>query len=184
MAEAKKGIHPLMAGAAIAVIVASGVGVAAITGNLPGSKAQEQSAQPAQPAQPASAGATKAAPPKQQVAAASKPRCMDCGVISAINVVEVKGQGTGLGAVGGGAAGAVVGHEVVDGKHQTLATVAGAAVGAIAGHEIEKHARTKKRFDMSVRMEDGTTKTISTETEPALKVGQRVRMTSAGVQPL
>jgi outer membrane lipoprotein SlyB len=96
----------------------------------------------------------------------------------------VKGQGTGLGAVGGGAAGAVVGHEVVDGKHQTLATVAGAAVGAIAGHEIEKHARTKKRFDLSVRMDDGTTKTASTETEPVLKVGQRVRMTSAGVQPL
>ena len=176
--EAKKGIHPLMAGAAVAVIVASGVGIAAVTGYLPGSKAQEPSTQPA------SAGATKASPPKQQVASASKPRCLDCGVISAINVVEVKGQGTGLGAIGGGAAGAVVGHEVVDGKHQTLATVAGAAVGAIAGHEIEKHARTKKRYDMSVRMEDGTTKTVSTETEPVLKVGQRVRMTSAGVQPL
>src|SRR5688572_10888449 len=171
--ETKKRMHPLMAGAAVAVIVASGVGVAAMTGYLPGTQADTAAVAPA------SAGSTattqKATPPKQQIAA-SKPKCLDCGVISAINVVEVKGQGTGLGAVGGGAAGAVVGHEVVDGKHQTLATVAGAAVGAIAGHEIEKHARTKKRFDLSVRMDDGTTKTASTETEPVLKVGQRVRM--------
>ena len=180
--QPKKGIHPLMAGAAVAVIVASAVGVAAMTGNLPGSTAQEQASSGSTATKPAQT--TAATPPRQQVASAPRPKCHDCGVVSAINIVEVKGQGTGLGAVGGGAAGAVVGHEVVDGKHQTLATVAGAAVGAIAGHEIEKQARTTKRFDMAVRMDDGSTKTVSSESEPVLKVGQRVRVTQAGVIPL
>jgi outer membrane lipoprotein SlyB len=38
--EKKSGIHPLAAGAAIAVIIASAVGVAAMTGNMPGSNAE------------------------------------------------------------------------------------------------------------------------------------------------
>ncbi len=179
--ESKKGIHPLMAGAAVAVIVASGVGVAAMTGNLPGTKADDTatsgSTAPAPQAQPAAA-------PKQRIASASKPKCLDCGVVSAINVVEVKGEGSGLGAVAGGVAGAVIGDQVGEGKNRKLLTVAGAAGGAIAGHEIEKYAKTHKRFDMSVRLDDGTTKTVSSETEPVIKVGQRVRMTQAGVQPL
>jgi outer membrane lipoprotein SlyB len=181
--EAKKGIHPLMAGAAVAVIVASGVGVAAMTGNLPGTKADDAATATAGSAAPAPQ-VQKATPPKQHVASASKPKCIDCGVVSAVNVVEVKGEGSGLGAVAGGVAGAVIGDQVGEGKNRKLLTVAGAAGGAIAGHEIEKYAKTHKRFDLSVRMDDGTTKTVSSETEPVIKVGQRVRMTQAGVQPL
>lgn len=186
-----KRVHPLMAGAAVAVIVASAVGVAAMTGNLPGTQAHDQKAQEqAKAPQQASAGSTAAKPqsapaqPRQQMAMA-KPKCPDCGVISAINMVEVKGQGSGLGAVAGGVAGAVIGNQVAeDSKHRDLVTIAGAAGGAIAGHEIEKHAKTQKRFDMAVRMDDGSTKTVSSESEPVLKVGQRVRVTQAGVQPL
>jgi outer membrane lipoprotein SlyB len=182
--QPKKGIHPLMAGAAVAVIVASAVGVAAMTGNLPGSKAQEQASTGSTATTPP-AKATPAPTPPRQVAAVAKPKCLDCGVISAINVVEVKGEGTGLGAVAGGVAGAVIGNQIgEDSKHRKLVTVAGAAGGAIAGHEIEKHAKTQKRFDTSVRMDDGSTKTLSSDTEPVLKVGQRVRVTPAGIQAL
>ena len=68
--EATQGsrIHPLVAGAAVAVIVAAGVAVAAISGVLPGSKAEvappEKVVTPAHPAKPAQ--------PKQHVAAASR----------------------------------------------------------------------------------------------------------------
>jgi hypothetical protein len=47
MQETKKRIHPLMAGAAAAVIVASGVGVAAMTGYLPGTQADTAAVAPA-----------------------------------------------------------------------------------------------------------------------------------------
>jgi outer membrane lipoprotein SlyB len=148
-------IHPLMAGAAASVMLLSLVGVAAITGYLPGSAAKSAD-------QAASAPAAKPAP------------CADCGVVVAVRQVEVKGKGTGLGAVAGGVAGAVVGHEISDGKD--LGTLVGAAGGAFAGHQIERHARTTKRFHVDVRMTDGTVKTVAFNSQPSWKSGDRVRL--------
>src|SRR5258706_8530797 len=117
--ESKSKIHPLVAGAAAAVIIASGVGVAAITGNLPGSKADPQPASVAAPAQ--QHAAKPAHPQSKNVQVASAPSaqhakaCPACGVVTAVNEVEVKGKGTGVGAVGGAVVGGVVAHEVFDG---------------------------------------------------------------------
>jgi outer membrane lipoprotein SlyB len=57
----KSKIHPLAAGAAVAVIVAAGVGIAAMTGHLPGSNAE-----------PAAAAQISAAPPPQVAAVQSE----------------------------------------------------------------------------------------------------------------
>ena len=140
-------IHPLMAGAAVSVIVLSGVGVAAITGYLPGTRAVE---------------------------APQPPACADCGVVVAVRQSEKKGEGTGMGAVVGGVAGAVLGREIADGRD--AGTLLGAAGGAVAGHQIERHARTTKRFHVDVRMENGTLRTVSSDTQPAWKSGDRVRL--------
>src|SRR5258708_11418330 len=96
--QARTNLHPLMAGAAVAVIIGPGVAVAAITGHLPGSNAE--TAVVSQPA--------KHVPAKQHVAAA----CHDCGVIVEVKAVDVAGKGTGIGAVAGGVGGAVIGHEI------------------------------------------------------------------------
>ena len=143
-------IHPLIAGAAASVIVLSAVGVAAITGVLPGSRAE-----------------------KAPETAVAKP-CTDCGVVVAVKQVEEKGKGTGLGAVVGGVAGAVVGHGVSDGKD--AGTVLGAAGGAIAGHQIERHARTTKHYEVEVRMPDGKLRTVRFAARPGWKSGDRVRL--------
>src|SRR3972149_12065 len=60
--EAKTRIHPLVAGASIAVIVVSLVGVAALTGYLPGSGAQKAADQATMAAAPAVAPAAPVAP--------------------------------------------------------------------------------------------------------------------------
>lgn len=148
-------IHPLVAGAAVSVIVLSGVGVAAITGVLPGSRAEK----------------TIESPVKAQ---AVKPGCTDCGVVVGVRLVEQKGEGTGLGAVVGGVAGAVVGHEISRGRD--AGTVLGAAGGAIAGHQVERHARTTKHYEVQVRMEDGKVRSVKYATQPAWKSGDRVRL--------
>ena len=137
-------IHPLVAGAAVSVILLSGVGVAAITGVLPTS-------------------------------AATKTECRECGVILDVRLVEQKGEGTGLGAVVGGVAGAVVGREISDGRD--VGTVVGAAGGAIAGHQIERHARTTQHYQVQVRMADGAIKTVRYSTRPSWKSGDKVRLT-------
>lgn len=141
-------IHPLVAGAAASVIVLSGVGVAAMTGVLPGSFAEK--------------------------AELARKSCDDCGVVVAVRELERKGEGTGLGAVVGGVAGAVVGHEISRGRD--VGTVVGAAGGAIAGHQIERHARTTKHYEVQVRMPDGKLRSVRFATPPAWKSGDKVRL--------
>ena len=153
-------IHPLMAVAAASVIVLSGVGVAAITRALPGTNETTKQ--------------TTVAATKQTPVASTKKTCTDCGVVVAVKEVEEQGKGTGLGAVVGGVAGAVVGHEITDGKD--LGTVVGAASGAIAGHQIERHARTTKHYEVDVRMTDGKVKSVRFDAQPAWRSGDRVRV--------
>src|SRR5207237_9949385 len=84
--QAKTRLHPPIAGAAVAVIVAAGVAVAAITGYLPGSNAEM--APEAKPAMPQASrpvqqrqhlASSKPAEPRQHVAAV----CHDRGVNAA-----------------------------------------------------------------------------------------------------
>lgn len=185
--ETKSKIHPLMAGAAVAVIIACGVAVAAVTGNLPGSNAQKAEpiapqATPAAPAKTPSANTKPTQVASAPTVAQAKARCMECGVVTDVRIVEEKGQGSGIGAVAGGVVGAVVGHEVVDGKNQGLATVAGGVAGAVAGHEIEKYNKTKKTHNVSVKMEDGSTKTIAYAEPTAWKPGDRVKVSGTKLE--
>ena len=190
-------LHPLVAGAAAAVIIASAVGVAAVTGNLPGSKAQNAEPQPpaaaqapaAKTAAPAPVAKTHQATKPVQVASAAttlaqaKPHCASCGVVLGVKEVEVKGEGSGVGAVAGGVAGGVLAHEIFDGKNQGLATIAGAAGGAFAGNAIEKNVKTKKHYDVAVRMSDGTTKTLAYAEPPAWKAGDKVKVEGTRLTP-
>ena len=86
-------------------------------------------------------------------------------------------------AVGGAVVGGVVAHEVFDGKNQGLATIAGAAGGALAGNEIEKNVRTKKHYEVAVRMEDGSTKSIAFAEQPSWKAGDKVKVEGAKIEP-
>ena len=110
------------------------------------------------------------------VAAAPRPVCADCGVIESYREVETKGQGTGLGAVAGGIAGALLGHQFGRGTGKDVMTVAGAAGGAFGGNAIEKKVRTGKKFEILVRMEDGSLRTLSQDAAPGWRVGDHVRV--------
>ena len=101
--------------------------------------------------------------------------CDHCGVIESVTPVAVQGKSTGVGAVAGGVLGGVVGNQVGKGSGNTAATVLGAIGGGIAGNEIEKSRRTNTVYRVKVRMDDGTTKTFTRETElsPGTKVDVR-----------
>jgi outer membrane lipoprotein SlyB len=163
--QARPRLHPLVAGAASAVIIVSALAVAALGGYLPGSKAEPQ---------PAVAKAQEK--PATRVAAV----CGDCGVVVGVKEVDVMGKGTGVGAVAGGVAGAVIGHEIGDGNR--AGTAIGAVVGGVAGHQIERSARTTKRYDISVRMHDGSVKVVSTDA-PTWHAGDKVRLHKGVLKP-
>jgi len=165
-------MSPLMAGAAVSVIIASMVGVAAITGVLPSANSQKQEVSAPKASAPATATSEARRERQRQVAQS----CANCGTVEAVRTVEVKGEGTGLGAVAGGVTGAVIGNQMGSGRGNTAMTVIGAAGGAYAGNEIEKNVKKRYTYRITVRMEDGTFRTISQSQPPAVAVGDKVRV--------
>lgn len=172
-------MNPLMAGVAVSVIIASMIGVAAITGVLPSANSQKQEAGSSVPkaSAPASASTTtsisEARRERQRQFAQS---CANCGTVEAVRTIEMKGEGTGLGAVAGGVTGAVIGNQMGSGRGNTAMTVIGAAGGAFAGNEIEKNVKKRYAYRITVRMEDGTFRTVSQSQPPAVGVGDKVRV--------
>lgn len=246
---ARTGLHPLVATAALAVTLASFVGIAAMTGLLPTGTAkptesplvaqaapaqvpapvvapepapapkptpkpvvkatpkpapvahrrpavEETPVQVAQAALPAP-GTYPAVPPDYRalpqpqpqaeapgpaVVAAAKPFCAECGTVESMREVAAKGEGTGFGAVAGGLGGLILGHQVGKGTGNAIATVLGAAGGAIAGHEIEKNTRRTKSWEIGVRMEDGSLRTIASASAPGWRAGEHVRIVNGALQ--
>jgi len=176
--------HPLFIAAAVAVLLFCVLGAAALTGILPTatSKSGDQVAQRAvePPAQPAAV--TPAAKPKAPAAPAVKQHaaapCASCGVIQAINAVEVKGKTSGIGAVAGGVAGGLVGNAIGGGHGagNAVLTIGGAAGGAFAGDAIEGHVKKQTVWRVTVRMDDGSVRTLQQPAQPPFATGDRVRI--------
>jgi len=110
--------------------------------------------------------------------------CGNCGVVEAINVVQVKGDGSYVGMIGGGLIGALLGGQVAHrGTGRTAAQVAAAAGGAWAGNEIEKRVRSTRHYEVVVRLSNGGTQVVSFATQPQLSVGTRVRVENGNLIP-
>ncbi|WP_427914615.1 glycine zipper 2TM domain-containing protein [Ramlibacter sp. MMS24-I3-19] len=139
------------------------------------------------PVHTAKAPAQRAPAPVATHAAAETARaiCATCGVVESVQAVQQKGEGSGLGVAGGAVAGGLLGHQVGGGNGKTAMTVLGAVGGAFAGNEIEKRARATTVYDVKVRMEDGSVRTIrrSEPVNAGTKVqieGTSLRVASAG----
>lgn len=102
--------------------------------------------------------------------------CRECGVVESVREVAVEAKGSGGGAVAGGIVGGVIGNQWGRGATRDIATVLGAIGGAYAGNHIEKSIKESKRYDVSVRFEDGSIRSFSSDTLPTWHVGDRVRL--------
>lgn len=225
--QQRQRLHPLVATAAGAFIVASLAATAAITGVFP--KASSTNAQNAQTqaaliaSQPAvdtaaAASAALAAQAAQQAAqqpqqtvaqAAPKPTshqttrhhhktsaapqppqyaqqpypqqqqstyCASCGTVASIVPVRTAGTSSGLGAIGGAAAGGLVGNQFGRGNGRTAMTIIGALGGGLAGNAVEKQVRSETDYQVQVQMQDGSTRTFTYHNPPPFGQGQRVRV--------
>lgn len=139
-------------------MIASLIGVGAVKGWLPGVLSPKQGdARPADPGR-------KSVPPSS---------CAVCGTVESIRTVEVRDEAGGAGAAAGGPAGA--GEQTVGGSRGTVVTLLGAG-GAIAGNEIEKNVKKRYAYRVTVRMDDGSFRTVSLSSPPTLGVGDKVRV--------
>ena len=103
-----------------------------------------------------------------------------CGVVQNVQFVEQKGSGSGVGAIAGGVIGGVVGPQFGSGRGNTAATIAGAGAGAYAGHQIEKNRNTRTTWIVTVKLDDGTTKTYSYAIRPQFREGDRIKSLDGG----
>lgn len=194
--ENKNGmLYPLMILAAVSVIIFSVVGIATMTGQVPSAfSSSQRSAEAPRGVQAAAGGEQQlvypAASAQERKTASAQGRrttvvaeCGNCGVVESIRQVEVKGQGAGLGMAVGGVAGGLLGNQVGHGGGRAVATIAGAAGGAYVGNEIEKTSRTQTAYRVTVRMEDGTYRTLTQNSQPGYAVGERVKVVDGAVVP-
>ena len=140
----------------------------------PGSAVPVPSAAPSQPQTPF--------PPALVTQQPNTLLCGNCGTVENVVVQSTAGDASGLGAVIGGVAGGLLGNQVGRGSGRTIATIAGVAGGAYAGHQVERRTSSGRRFEVVVRMEDGTTRVFPYDTEPAFRAGERVRVVEGRLQ--
>ena len=102
------------------------------------------------------------------VAAASV--CAVCGSVESVTPVQrsAKPAGVGIGTVAGGVLGAVLGNQVGHGNGRAAATVLGAVGGGFAGNAIEGRMRTETVYQVGVRMEDGSRRSVEVARAPGV----------------
>lgn len=178
--------HPLLAIAAVAVVLFCGVGTAAILGWLPASTGSTHDSAPA----PEAAGAPppwaqplsgSQPPPKADPAPQPQPTqrhavCASCGTIESVREISTRAEGSGAGAVGGAVLGGLLGNQVGSGHGRQLATVAGAIGGAVAGNQIEDSMRARHTYAVTVRLDNGATRVLHLSARPDWQSGDRVRI--------
>jgi outer membrane lipoprotein SlyB len=187
--------HLLMWIAGIAVILFSAAGIAAIMGWIPTSMGRTADSAEFVPSGNPSTDTAKPAVAKTHTPSEShgaplptasnaptRSRCAECGVIESTREVTRKGEGSGIGAVGGAVVGGLLGNQVGSGRGNTVATAIGAVGGAVAGNEVEKRVKSNKEYDVTVRLDDGSSRVISEANASAWRTGDHVKIVGNAIQ--
>ena len=199
-------LHPLVAGAAVSVMLVSLTGVAAMTGLIPSShgttspepvansigaaaaaaspaalveaKADEPAASVANP--PATPPAVQYAPRVESAPAPAISHkvavCSSCGTVESVRAIQHTVKPSGVGVVAGALVGGLLGNQVGGGNGRALATVAGAVGGGFAGNEVEKRTHTTTTYQVRVHLENGRSRVFAYQQQPGWNVGDHVRV--------
>lgn len=177
---ANKSLHPIAWVAGIALILFSAIGIGAFMGWIPNSMSDPSDKVVVAPKATSSAPVrAKAHPAPVQIASN---RCAECGVIESVREINIKGEGSGLGAVGGAVVGGVLGNQVGGGRGKDVMTVVGAVGGAVAGHEVEKQVKATRSYAVTVRFNDGSSRVINEANAPGWRVGDKVKVINGAIQ--
>ena len=112
---------------------------------------------------------------------AAVPPCAVCGHVETVRAVQRTQRPSGVGAVAGGVVGGLVGNQIGHGGGRTAATVLGAVGGGFAGNEIEKRTHTVTVYEVGVRMDNGTLRTVETRSAPP--IGKAVTLKGHTLRP-
>jgi len=105
------------------------------------------------------------------------------GTIESIQQDSVQNVPNAVGAIGGALVGGGLGSLIGGGTGKTVATIVGAVGGGFVGNELADRNRTLV-WRIGVRYDDGSYATIQQTQAPGLQIGDRVRVTSTGIELL
>ena len=177
--RSSKALIPTMAVMGVTVLALAAALVVNKSDAQPGGSAgytattQSAPAKEAAPVVRAPATALQRAPVLAQASPRAQPSrvssCATCGTVESampverqgkVNGVAVGNTTIGIGTVAGGVLGGVLGNQVGGGNGKTAMTVLGAAGGAYAGNTVEKNMKKVTLYQMRVRMNNGSVRTI------------------------
>lgn len=194
-ATPRAGLHPMIIVACAAIVLLCAVGTAAILGWLPSSSARNTEAsqlaqtEPVKETAPVAPQKVVTAPVKRPAVVsepshvvAAAPRCLDCGVVESMREISTPAKGSGVGAVGGAVLGGVLGHQVGGGRGKDVMTVLGAVGGAVAGNHIEGQVKATRSYEIVVRLDDGSTRTVHQADLAGVNTGDRVKISNGVVR--
>jgi len=105
------------------------------------------------------------------------------GTVESIQQDTVQNTPNALGAVGGALVGGGLGSLIGGGTGRTVATVVGAVGGGFVGNQLASRDQTIV-WRISVRYDDGSFASVQQTQAPGLRIGDRVRVTSTGIELL
>ena len=115
---------------------------------------------------------------------AQREQTVRMGTVDSVRTVRISsnnGQPSGLGAVGGGALGALAGSSIGGGRGSIATGIIGGIGGAVAGNAIENSAAMRDGLEITVRLDNGDMRAITQTTSGEIfRAGDRVRLLSSG----
>ncbi|MGF6567979.1 outer membrane lipoprotein SlyB [Paraburkholderia sp. GAS333] len=115
---------------------------------------------------------------------AQREQTVRMGTVDSVRMVRIStnnGQPSGLGAVGGGALGALAGSSIGGGRGSVATGIIGGIGGAVAGNAIENNVAMRDGLEITVRLDNGDLRAITqTATGETFRAGDRVRILSSG----
>jgi len=111
----------------------------------------------------------------------TQPQSGRVGTVESIQQDSVQNVNTAVGTIGGALIGGGLGSLIGGGTGQTVATVVGAIGGGFVGNQAAERGRTLV-WRIGVRYDDGSYATVQQTSSPGLRIGDRVRVTSTGLE--
>jgi outer membrane lipoprotein SlyB len=115
---------------------------------------------------------------------AQREQTVRMGTVDSVRAVRISsnnGQPSGLGAVGGGALGALAGSSIGGGRGSVATGIIGGIGGAVAGNAIENSVAMRDGVEITVRLDNGDMRAITQTTSGEIfRAGDRVRLLSSG----
>lgn len=107
-------------------------------------------------------------------------------VVQTAQVTDVRdvtvrgGQPSGIGAFTGAVLGGVAGSRIGSGYGSIAAGVGGALAGSMAGQHAEQATKSRSTMALTVRLDNGETRTYHVEPDARFRIGDTVKVTTRG----